>query len=50
MTSHKSQGATIAAKIIIDIKKTFEPGFTYVIKKIGNLIINDFTPCNFIED
>jgi ATP-dependent DNA helicase PIF1 len=60
MTSHKSQGATIATKVIIDIKKTFAPGLTYVmlsivtnqnnLKIIGNLIPNDFTPCNFLED
>jgi hypothetical protein len=60
MISHKSQGATIATKVIIDIKKTFALGLTYVmlsivtnhynLKIIGNLIPNDFTPCNFLED
>ncbi len=34
MTSHKSQGATITTKVIIDIKKTFTHGLTYVMLSI----------------
>ncbi len=62
MISHKSQGAwTIAIKVIIDIKEIFAPSLTYVmlsriknwnnlkISIIGNLILNDFTHCNFLK-
>jgi ATP-dependent DNA helicase PIF1 len=34
MTSHKSQGATIATKVIIDIRKKFAHGLTYVMFSI----------------
>ncbi len=54
---HKSQGATISSKVIIDIKEAFALGFTYVmlsrvtnrknLKIIGNLIPNDFISCTF---
>jgi ATP-dependent DNA helicase PIF1 len=56
ITRHKSQGATISSKVIIDIKEAFAPGLTYVMLsrvtnkknlKIGNLIPNDFMPCIF---
>jgi ATP-dependent exoDNAse (exonuclease V) alpha subunit len=57
---HKSQGATISSKVIIDIKEAFALGLTYVIlsrvtnrknlKIIGNLTPNDFLPCTFEDD
>jgi len=60
ITGHKSQGATISSKVIIDIKEAFAPGLTYVmffkvtninnLKIIGNLTPNDFIPCTFEDD
>jgi hypothetical protein len=60
ITSHKSPGTTISSKVIIDIKKTFALGFTYVmiskvrnkknLKTIGNLTPNDFILCTLEED
>jgi ATP-dependent DNA helicase PIF1 len=60
MTSHKSQGPTIATKAINDIKEAFTLDITYVMlsrvtnqnnfKIIGNLTPNDFIPCKFLED
>jgi hypothetical protein len=57
--NHKSQGATVATKVVIDIKEAFTCDLTYVIysrvtnqnnfKIIEDLIPNDFT-CNFLED
>ena len=31
MTGHKSQGATISTRVIVDIRNTFASGLTYVI-------------------
>ncbi len=36
ITSHKSQGTTINAKVIIDVKEDFTPGLTYVM--LSNVI------------
>jgi len=57
ITGHKSQGATINSKVIIDIKEAFALSFTYVmlsrvtnrkkIKITRNLTPNDFIPCTF---
>jgi hypothetical protein len=57
---HKSQGATISSKVIINIKEAFALGLTYVmllrvtniyfLKIIGNLTPNDFIPCTFEDD
>jgi ATP-dependent exoDNAse (exonuclease V) alpha subunit len=30
ITGHKSQGATIATNVLIDIRNAFSPGLTYV--------------------
>jgi ATP-dependent DNA helicase PIF1 len=51
---HKSQGTTISSKVIIDIKKTFAPGLTYVmLSRVTNIflkkIIRNFTPNAFID-
>jgi len=60
MIGHKSQGVTNATKVVIDIKENFAHGLTCVIfpkvinwnnfKIIRNLVPNDFTPYNFLED
>jgi hypothetical protein len=57
---YKSQGATIVTKVVMDINGTFTLGLTYVmvfrvrnqnnLNIIGNLIPNDFIPCNFLKD
>jgi ATP-dependent exoDNAse (exonuclease V) alpha subunit len=54
MTGHKAQGATVAAKVIIDIREAFTPGLTYVLlsrvtesKYVmlpRKLIVDDFNP------
>jgi hypothetical protein len=53
ITSHKSPSTTISSKVIIDIKKAFALGFTYVmISKVTNKknlkIIENITPKYFI--
>jgi ATP-dependent exoDNAse (exonuclease V) alpha subunit len=59
MTGHKSQGATISNKVIIDIRNAFVPGLTYVmlsrttnrqnLKIARKLQPSDFIPCPLLD-
>ena len=59
MTGHKSQGATLSTKIIVDIQNAFAPGLTYVmlsrttnrqnLKIVRKLLHLDFIPCPLLD-
>ena len=59
MTGHKSQGATISTKVIVDIRNAFTPGLTYVmlsrttnrqnLKIVRKLLPSNFIPCPLLD-
>ena len=59
MTGHKSQGATISIKVIVDIWNAFALGLTYVmlsrtknrqnLKIVRKLLPSNFIPCPFLN-
>lgn len=56
MTAHRAQGATLAGRVILSVRKAFAPAITYVMLSrathrdsvfiLGSLTPQDFTPVN----